>query len=319
MEKSSYTSASVFPVKLLQDQVVTEIARDGIIRPIHLQLNPTNKCNLKCDFCSCKNKDDHEMPIEQALDILQRYSKLGVKAVTITGGGDPLCYPHINRLIDACRHFGHSGMEVGLVTNGILLDTLDKDLHLKWCRISVDGTHLLSKEALRKIQDMPQVDWALSYVLYPKRYSNLPTAIMLANELDMTHIRVVDDILSKEDSLIEPAKELMYKYPSIDTDKVIWQGRKESTRGCKKCRIGLIKPNIDPHGNVYPCCGIQYSKNKPDLNFHYDFSLGHDYEDIVYSQKIFDGSKCDRCYYCQYNQLLGSMIEARGCDHRWFV
>jgi uncharacterized radical SAM superfamily Fe-S cluster-containing enzyme len=51
---SSYSSAGVFPVKLFQcDGLVDKYKR---IKPIHIQLNLTNKCNLSCSFCSCQNR-----------------------------------------------------------------------------------------------------------------------------------------------------------------------------------------------------------------------------------------------------------------------
>lgn len=316
MDKRSFTSASTFPLKLLQHGIVSTITKNKMITPFHVQLNPTNKCNLKCEFCSCANKDDHEMPLEQAKEILSTYYRMGMGALTISGGGDPMCYPWINDLIRWVNRLG--GVDVGLVTNGILLPRLEEDLYIKWCRISVDGKHLLSSEAMDKILDMPDVDWALSYVLHPHDYSNLTRAILIANNLKMTHIRVVDDILSKEESKIEHAKQIVEAH-GIDTSHVIWQDRKDSTPGCKECRIGLIKPNIDAHGNVFPCCGVQYSRANPDLKFHPEYSLGNDYEAIVKEQRIFDGSKCDVCYYCQYNSMLSSVLEAQDIQHGRFI
>lgn len=258
------------------------------------------------------------MPVDQAYDIVARYHKMGARAITITGGGDPMCYPWINDLLRACTTVGYTGMKIGLVTNGILLPRLDSTQKIKWCRISVDGKHLLSKESVDKIISMPHVDWALSYVLRPHDYSNLTRAILIANELKMTHIRVVDDILSKEESRIDHAKEIIDKH-GIDISRVIWQGRKDSTPGCKECRIGLIKPNIDAHGDVYSCCGLQYARSNPDLAYLKELSLGNDYEAIVQEQRIFDGSKCDVCYYCLYNSMLGSILEAQDIEHGRFI
>lgn len=315
MDKRAFTSASTYPVKLLKHEIVSEISRTKRIIPIHVQLNPTNKCSLKCEYCSCANKDDHEMPIEQAIDIVDRYYALGMRALTITGGGDPMCYPYINDLIAYCNSFD---IEVGLVTNGVLLNRLERTSELTWCRISVDGRHLLSSDTINKIISMPFMDWALSYVLHPHDYANLTRAIIIANELEMTHIRVVDDILSKDESKINHARSIVEAH-GINTKRVIWQGRKDSTPGCKECRVGLIKPNIDAHGDVYPCCGVQFSKANPDKRFNPEYSLGNDYEGIVEEQKIFDGTKCDVCYYCQYNAMLCSIIEAQDMQHEWFV
>lgn len=255
------------------------------------------------------------MSYEDASTILYRFSKLGTRAVTITGGGEPLCHPRINDIIRDC---GRLGFEVGLVTNGVLLSNLYRDLPITWCRISVSGDHLLSTDAIATIRAMPQVDWAMSYVLQPHNYSSVSSAVMIANALDMSHIRIVDDILSKEESKISHVKQILSQH-DMPQDHIIWQGRKSWTHGNPRCYAGLIKPNVDPHGNVYACCGVQYAQVKPAYNFPCELSMGNDYEAIWQEQRLHDGSVCDRCYYGQYNSLLGSMVDAGSVDHQVFI
>jgi molybdenum cofactor biosynthesis enzyme MoaA len=76
------------------------------------------------------------MTLDQVSNILERFRALGTMAVTISGGGDPLCHPNINEIIRKCKELN---LEVGLVTNAILLSRLDTDLDIKWCRISLSG------------------------------------------------------------------------------------------------------------------------------------------------------------------------------------
>jgi organic radical activating enzyme len=251
MNSLSYTSASVFPAKLLSSNTdITWHTMEHDIQPIHIQLNPTNKCNLNCSFCSCKGKDDAEMTFEQVSDILSRFRKLGTKAVTISGGGDPLCHPRINDIIDKCKDLG---IEVGLVTNAILLPILKRSSDIKWCRISLSGEHLISKKAEEVIKEMPQVDWAFSYVMIPDNFSNVVEAVKLSNDLKVTHMRIVDDILDEGESYIGKAQEMIHA-AGEDDSRVIYQGRKNHTVGTPKCLISLIKPSIDAHGLVFPCC-----------------------------------------------------------------
>ena len=314
MNTSSYTSASVFPLKLFDPAIIQSI-KGGYIPPVHLQLNPTNRCNLKCKFCSCANKDDHEMSYDQAKDILERFKLLGTKAITLTGGGEPLCHPSINAIIAYCNMLA---LEVGLVSNGVLLDSLDDSLDIRWCRISLSGSNTLSKKIYNKIKSMPHVDWAFSYVLKAHDYSNITNCITLANDLNVTHIRIVDDILSEEESKIGHAREIIEAH-GIDTSRVIWQGRKTYTAGTKSCLISLLKPSIDAHGNVYPCCGCQYASVNPSLNFSKEFNMGYDYESLYLYQANFDGSACHRCFYSDYNNLLNAIKDSKSIEHRLFV
>lgn len=314
MNSLSYTSASVFPVKVLSQDIIASVKNHGI-KPIHIQLNPTNKCNLKCSFCSCSNKDDVEMTFSQVCDILTRFKKLGTKAVTISGGGDPLCHPDINQIIRKCNELG---IDVGLVTNAILLDKLDSDLNITWCRISLSGENIISEKTKNKILQMPQVDWAFSYVIIPGKFDNVTKAVNLANELKMTHIRIVDDILDPNTSYIEDIK-VMLKSKDIDESRVIYQGRKSFTRGTKTCLISLLKPSIDAHGLVYPCCGVQYALEKPLMDYEPSMCMGNNYENIWGNQRFFDGSICHKCYYSNYNNLLNIMWDSESVEHQNFV
>ena len=56
--KHSYTAAGTFPVKLLRIPHLLHRMVDGqYITPYHLQLVPTNRCNLCCEWCSCENEN----------------------------------------------------------------------------------------------------------------------------------------------------------------------------------------------------------------------------------------------------------------------
>jgi len=314
MNTLSFTSASTFPAKLLSKSTV-EFVSNKSIKPLHIQLNPTNKCNLNCSFCSCKGKDDTEMTLDQVSNILERFRALGTMAVTISGGGDPLCHPNINEIIRKCKELN---LEVGLVTNAILLSRLDTDLDIKWCRISLSGENLISFNTKKIIQSMPQVDWAFSYVMISNNYSNVVEAVRIANELKVTHIRIVDDILDGGKSYIEDAKKLI-RDEGVDEKLVIYQGRKGHTKGINKCLISLIKPSIDAHGLVFPCCGVQYALAKPSMSYSSEFCMGDDYEKIWRDQESFDGSICVKCYYENYNNILNLMWDSASLEHKNFI
>ena len=79
MNKESFTSASVFPTKLLHKKVV----EDGKIIPIHPQIYVTNKCNLNCDFCSCCDRQKKlEMKFVEVIEVIDVLADRGTKAIT---------------------------------------------------------------------------------------------------------------------------------------------------------------------------------------------------------------------------------------------
>ena len=143
--KTSFTAADSIPLKVLLDpHLVMHAKGKNRLLPIHIQILPTNKCNMNCSFCSCSSRDkDLEIDISLAKKIIDKCKKAGTKAVTITGGGEPLMYPYFAELLD---YFHMNSIKIGLVTNGLLLhkipkETLDK---ITWCRISNDDHRTLS-------------------------------------------------------------------------------------------------------------------------------------------------------------------------------
>ena len=140
--------------------------RNGQGQPIVTHVMLTDVCNHTCAFCSVQARAGDSLPfgvVMAYLDILQRW---GLKAVILSGGGNPILYKckdsgkNFNDVVDAIHA---RGLEIGLITNGMQLkhtwyrakeaggplyqiartswklvepETLDK---LTWVRISMAG------------------------------------------------------------------------------------------------------------------------------------------------------------------------------------
>lgn len=314
--KTSYTAADSIPLKVLLDKELIDYAEkcNGLL-PIHIQMLPTNKCNMNCSFCSCSMRDKNlEIDIELAKEIIIKCKKFGTKAVTITGGGEPLLYRHFDELVH-CFHT--CGIKIGLVTNGLLLkninaSTLDK---ITWCRISNDDSRTLSdsyRDALQAVVNKsPSVDWAFSHVVsHQPNYDEIIRLIDFANAHNFTHIRLVADLFQPEGVNMEELKDILSKY-SIDDSRVVYQGRKAYERG-GDCYIGYIKPLIGPDAKVYACCGVQYALEEPSKDLPEQLCLGNaiDIDKIVENSNVpLNGGVCVKCYYMNYNTILKSLVK----------
>jgi len=313
INRFSYTSASTFPAKLLAPPSFTFL-KHGEILPIHIQINPTNKCPLHCSFCSLKKRDRTiEIDYKKLIKITKKFISLGTKAVTITGGGDPLAYPKINQYINFLYD---SGLKIGLVTNALLVKNLTEGNKLTWCRVSISDESKDIPDLTSLLES--NIDLSFSYVLLRKENPRfLIKAVNYAYTNNFTHIRLVDDILSEE-TYIDFAKETLNE---LNISKVIFQGRKQYTKGSSKCYISLLKPNIGPDSIIYPCCGVQYALSPPALDFDSRTIMckEKDIEKHWSKQLYFNGSICRKCYYSAYNENIEILLNLKDLKHKEFV
>jgi len=117
-----------------------------VTAPIQVRIKPTNQCNHGCFYCVYEvdfsgihptiNKKDM-IPEKKMYEILNDLKDIGVKSVTYSGGGEPLCYPFIeNSLLKTLD----SGLDLSLLTNGQLLEGKVADIlsNSQWLRVSAD-------------------------------------------------------------------------------------------------------------------------------------------------------------------------------------
>lgn len=143
MEKASpYSNLKIFG----HLEEVHKVKRGERIAPIYVRIKPTNRCNQNCYYCHYKNPylelDQYhsadEINREKMLEIIQDFKDIGVKAVTFSGGGEPLLYPYIEETMEAVLN---AGIDLSVITNGSLLTDKKAELlsRAKWVRISLES------------------------------------------------------------------------------------------------------------------------------------------------------------------------------------
>lgn len=129
------------------DRIAT-LSQGRIPYPVHVRIKPTNVCNHNCWFCAYRN-DNLELgdtmtirdyiPLGKMRELVSDLSRAGVKAATLSGGGEPLVYPHISELLEGLFQ---AGIKIGILSNGSLLSgKLAEQISRQatWLRISMDG------------------------------------------------------------------------------------------------------------------------------------------------------------------------------------
>lgn len=141
--------------------------------PIHVRIEPTECCNMRCIFCVWHDTEIHNniesvtsytgtasLPCERLLELIEELKALGTKAISFTGAGDPLVYPYIEKVL---RKVYLSGIQFAITSNFAmplsesLLQILCK---AKWIRISINAAE---SETYGKIHSPVEMDRSLVF------------------------------------------------------------------------------------------------------------------------------------------------------------
>ena len=144
--KHLYTKMKLFHFTDKLDSLPRDV--DLITPPVHVRVKPTNVCNHNCAYCAYRAKNlqlgqgmdvRDSIPRDKMAEIVDDFIEMGVKAVTFSGGGEPLVYPH---LAETVRRLAASGIRFATLTNGARLKGELAELFSgagTWVRVSIDG------------------------------------------------------------------------------------------------------------------------------------------------------------------------------------
>ncbi len=161
--------------KLVHHPEALQALRDGARQyPTQIHFMPALACNQHCAFCSYGHRPDTDppdqfgwknmammseafMPADKMRECVADWRAMGVKAVEITGGGEPLIWPHIDEFLALAASWG---VDIGLVTNGTALTEMRADgfarTNWKWARVSIDAG---SRDQYARTRRVPLAHW----------------------------------------------------------------------------------------------------------------------------------------------------------------
>ena len=89
-------------------------------RPWVIELDPTTACNLACHGCiSASLLNQGGFKRDRIKEMAKEFKELGVKAVVLIGGGEPMAHPEFGTIVD---YFYDNDIHVGVTSNGTLID-----------------------------------------------------------------------------------------------------------------------------------------------------------------------------------------------------
>ncbi len=123
--------------------------------PVVIDINPTNRCNLRCLSCWLRaypNIDySIEVPMTRYLSLVDEAAELGVKHWMVTGGGEPMFFK--KRSMELLRRIKQLNMQGSITTNATLFDQQDAKtlVSIGWDKVvvSIDGDNPDTVDYLR--------------------------------------------------------------------------------------------------------------------------------------------------------------------------
>jgi MoaA/NifB/PqqE/SkfB family radical SAM enzyme len=319
-QETSFTSTGD---KLLFHRDAVDDLRNHKNHPIVLHIMPTEVCNLRCVFCSVAQRGEDgrlcpNLTMDQIHSVVAEFKKRGLKAVIISGGGEPLMYTKINELVD---YLYNEGLQIGLITNGILLSThlkpenLDK---LTWVRVSINSMDYVGRIT------MPKLNSELTTLGFSYIWNNLTNDAVLQRiksfiaDVDkinkVQYVRLLPDCNLETSALEAEHKKLRQKAEELGAPFFHQYKIHEQP---PECHLGRVHPVLYTDGYIYPCDSLVLNSPMDDKKFHREYALCGwdevaDYYDKPICGSLVDTRKCPHCVFARQNKLITKIVHDDG-------
>jgi len=272
-----------------------------ITAPIYVRIKPTNKCNHRCFYCaydpdfgyvlSERLKREDEISREKMIEILQDFSEMGVKAITYSGGGEPLIYPYI---LEALKKTLEYGINLSVITNGQNLkgEIAEVLAKAKWVRISLDSsnaktfseTRRISEksfdELIKNIKNFAKIknsdcEFGINFVVNEKNFQSVYDSVKFFKNLGVNHVKITPLYTPRgfeeyhspfKEDVVEQVKRAKKEletdsFSVFDTYENDFQLTSTHTRHYTKCPMMQVVPVIAADSCVYFCHDKAYSNS----------------------------------------------------------
>lgn len=215
LKDNVYSTMKIFA----HPEVVKNLNEFKPVSPTLVQLMWFDLCDHSCTWCSYRrpenknnqlfeNAYEKHIPKTKLLEMLDDFKTMGVKAIELTGGGEPSLHPHFLEMVKKMVEYG---FDISIVSNGSKL-TEEKIIamssNLLWARISVDagnvedymairgvGKNAWSRawkavENLRKHAKHPEFALGVGHVVCPESYLGIIEHVRLSKEHGAHNVRI---------------------------------------------------------------------------------------------------------------------------------
>lgn len=242
---------------------------------ISTHIAPEGACNLSCPYCSVTYRDTHSrIDFYTVLDYILRLKERGLKAVILTGGGEPTAYPDFNRLV---RMICLLDLRVALITNGTLAHKVEDDVWgaFDWVRVSINffenwESRILVPRGKMRSDCVVGLSTVFTHkherpeelrVGWKKIYKKVK---LLADAMDAQYVRVLPNCLLPQEQLLASHRDLDLALAEVEDDRFFQQNKVHRAPVCNTCHQSFFRPYLSEESNpwdgkpgtVFPCDSV---------------------------------------------------------------
>jgi radical SAM protein with 4Fe4S-binding SPASM domain len=334
------------PWKVAHHRNLLDKIRDGQpAPPLHVQLIPTNACPHNCRFCALHMSgypsnetfnDRDKLTSEELTGIVYDCANMGVKAIELTGGGEPTVHRDFPEL---CSRIVQYGIKLGVVTNGTQPNDgiIDGLAAADWVRVSIDAGSSETYSAIRNVpssfftraretirtlaSSRPRPVIGVGFVVTKDNWQEIIQACRHAKHDGADNIRIgavfqnngpayFKSFQREAELLCLRAEESLGDQTFTVYNRFYERSIGQQSPDLPCCRYQLLKTYVAADGNVYRCCAL--ANNHRGL-------LGSirptGFKKLWFSEETqsllcdLDARQCPACAYNDTNRLIDYLTD----------
>lgn len=302
--------------------------------PISVELSLTNRCNLKCAWCSDlglrqRQGFNSDLDEETLFRLFKDLKEGGSKGVVLEGGGEPTLHKRFHEIV---MHLGKVGLPVGLITNGIISLPPEILEAFEWIRVSLDastpdefsslkgydGFERVLSNIYRFAASCPVV--GVGYVVTNRNMRDAETLVLRLRRYGVSYIQFRPVIDSPSFAPADLDLSYLKRYQNQNFSVMI-DGMEETLQSGNAglpCKAHSLTTVISADGSVYLCGRLNvYPWLRPLGNIqHQSFKKIWSGEErrrqsLQVKDGVFCEAYCPRCRLAKFNQLFARLERTR--------
>jgi MoaA/NifB/PqqE/SkfB family radical SAM enzyme len=327
IEEHTYTSTGIKFWR--HEQQMLSYKNGGGESVISTHISPEGACNLKCPYCSVTYRDTHSrIELDTIKDYIIKLQSRGLKAVILTGGGEPTGYKYFNELVQWIKY--ERKLSIALITNGTLVKRLEKKTlnAFSWIRISVNlfdqwesriGNNFdassLNSDCIVGCSMVYTVEHESTEEMLTDRVELLKKVSKIADRVNARYIRLLPNCLLEQKHLTAQHKALDNTLQKVEDSRFFHQYKVHGAPSSHICHQAYFRPYLseEPYkktgapGTVYPCDSVVLNDSYQHFAEEYQLCAPGeilDFLDKKISPRFDPRERCKGCVFTENVNML---------------